>query len=431
MILKRSKLREGILKKGCWIVLLIFINILVTCGAGMLLKEFPQRHDGGLRHVILRYDDYRLYKDYDYRPYKDYLESTSHEDEEEFVKFVLKNNIKMSIAPVPFAVSNEEMQNNEVLPFKIQFLTEGLRKNIFEICLHGYQHKNNTVKWAPSELSGVPLLTQKTWIEKGKNKLESLTGTKVKVFVPPFNGWDQNTLTALTDNDFSILSAEAGDFPRINRINYFPYTATPKELQYLLATNSIGKNKLIVVNIHPHDLPEDKNRIGLSKLKKLLIEIKDPDRKIELESFEDVVAKRIIFTQEELLNLSRRFDELGFWDNLPLSGYLIRTTCLAANRPYYSSSILYLLKLVMGVNLFIIGFLISQIIGEKINKKILICVMIGFVGMIISIMVLKSFEYLEYGQVIAGKRYSIIFFTFGILIGLISKMLAIRKVKYL
>lgn len=414
-------LRNGISKKGSWIVILAFINIIVIFGAGIILREFPQKHDIRFHHIILRYDDYRLYKEY--------LEGTS--NEEEFVKFALVNNIKMSIAVIPFDLSNEEMQNNEVLPSKIQLLTEGLRKNLFEICLHGYQHKNNAVKGAPSEFSGVPLPIQKIWIEKGRIKLESLIGVGVKVFVPPYNGWDQNTLIALTDNGFSILSAEGGDFPKNNPINYFPYTATPKDLQYLLATNSISNNKLIIVNIHPHDLPEDKNRIGLSKLKKLLKEIKDSNRKMELESFEDAVAKRIVFTQEELLNFSKMLSHIRFWENLPLSGYLIRTKSLSANRPYYSSSILYLLRLVMGINLFIIGFLISQVIGEKIRIKLLTYIIIILLVIVISIVLLKSFEYWNYGEVIAGKRYSIIFLTFGILIGLISKMLTMRKVKYL
>jgi peptidoglycan/xylan/chitin deacetylase (PgdA/CDA1 family) len=413
-------LRKGISKKGSWIVILAFVNILVMFGGGIILREFPRKHDGGSHKVILRYDDYELYQGN--------LKSTSLE--EEFIKFVLTNSIKMSIAPVPFAVSNEEMQNNDVLPSKIQLLTEGLRKNLFEICLHGYQHKNNSVKWSPSEFSGVSLQTQKTWINKGKRKLEDLTGAKVKAFVPPFNGWDKNTLMALTDNGFSILSAEAGDFPKINPINYFPYTVTPKELEYLLANNYIGDNKLIVVNIHPHDLLEDKNRIGFSNLKKLLEELKDPNSKMELESFEDMVAKRIVFTQEELLNLSKRFDEVRFWDNLPLSGWLIRTTCLAANRPYYSSLVLNFLKILMGVNLFIIGFLISQVVGQKIRSRMFICAIImTLLGMVMFIILLRSFEYLNYGQIIAGKRYSIIFLIFGILSGLILKMLPIRQVK--
>jgi len=420
-----SKLTKRISKRGRWLALLVFVNVLIISFGGIILREFPQKHHREIRQVILRYDDYRLYKDYNYRLYKDYLERTS--QEEEFVKFALTENIKMSIAPVPFAGSNGEIQNNEVLPSKIQLLTEGLRKNLFEICLHGYQHKNNSVKWSPSEFSGISLQTQKTWINKGKLKLEALTGAKVKVFVPPFNGWDQKTLIALTDNDFSILSAEAGDFPRINHINYFPYTATPKELQYLLATDSIGKNKLIVVNIHPHDLPEDKNRIGLSKLKKLFEEIKDPNRKMKLLSFEEAVTNRIVFTQEELLNFSKILGHIQFWKNLPLSGYLIRTKSLSAGRPYYSNTILYLLRLVMGVNLFIIGFLISQIIGEKIKTKILTYALIAFFGVTISIIIWKSVEYLYYGEVVAGKRYSMIFLIFGILSCLILKMLRIAN----
>jgi hypothetical protein len=415
----QNNLRNGISKKGSWIVILAFINIIVIFGAGIILREFPQKHDIEFHHIILRYDDYRLYKEY--------LEGTS--NEEEFVKFALVNNIKMSIAVIPFDLSNEEMENNEVLPSKIQLLTEGLRKNLFEICLHGYQHKNNSVEWSPSEFSGVSLQTQKTWINKGKCKLESLMDANVKVFVPPFNGWDQHTLMALTDNGFSILSAEGGDFPKNNSINYLPYTTTPKDLQYLLAANSIGKKKLIVVNIHPHDLPEDKNRIGLSKLKKLLKEIKDPNRKMELESFEDAVAKKIVFTQEELLNFSKMLNHIRFWENLPLSGYLIKTKSLSANRPYYSSLVLNFLKIVIGVNLFIIGFLISRVIGEKIRIKMLIYAIVILLGVVLSIILWRSFEYLNYGEVIAGKRYSIIFLTFGILIGLISKILAMRELK--
>jgi len=410
MILKMPKLREGILKKECWFTVFALVTVLIMLGAGIMLREFPHKHDARPRHVILRYDDYNLYSN---NP-----EGTSLE--EEFLKFALTENMKMSVAPVPFVISDEEMQNNEGLPSKIQLLTEGRRKNLFEICLHGYQHKNNSAKCSPSEFSGVSLQTQKTWIEKGKRKLESLTGTKVKVFVPPFNGWDQKTLMALTDNGFSILSAEAGAFPKTNNVYYFPYTVTPKELEYLLANNYIGDNKLIVVNLHPFDLHEDNNRIGFSKLRKLFKEIKDPNRNMKLLFFEEAVAKKIVFTQEELLNLSKRFDEVRFWDNLPLSGWLIRTTCLSANRPYYLDSILYSLKLLMGLTLFIVGFLVAQIIVEKIKTKMLIYGATAFLGAVMFVIVLKSYEYWRYGELISGKRYSSIFLIFGALVGLIS-----------
>jgi predicted deacetylase len=420
-------LREQIWQKARWIILSVFVNIIVIVGAGMMLKEFPQRYDGGFQYVILRYDDYRLFKDCDYRPYKDYIESTSHE--EDFIKFMLTNSIRMSIASVPIAISNKEMQNNEVLPSRIQLLTEGVRKNLFEICLHGYRHMNNSVKWSPSEFSGIPLLTQETMVKNGKHTLESLTGTKVKVFVPPFNGWDQNTLMALADNGFSILSAEAIDFPRINYINYFPYTATPMELQYLIATDSIGANKLIVVNIHPHDLLEDKKRIGIGALEKLINTLKN-SLKVELISFEEAVAKKIVFSNEELLEFSNLLSQIRFWENLPLNSYLIRTKSVCANRPYYSGLMLDLLKAFMGINLFIIGVLVSQIMGNIISQRIVFWAVVFCLVFFIAFILWKAFDYWCFGEVIAGKRFCLIFLTFGMLIGFIPKMLNVRGMKF-
>jgi peptidoglycan/xylan/chitin deacetylase (PgdA/CDA1 family) len=418
MILRMPNLTGGNKKRGCCIVIFGFISVLIIFCAGLVLREFPQKHDRWSRQIILRYDDFRLYKDS--------LET----QEEEFIKFALTENIKLSIAVIPFDTRNE-MSNDGVRPSKVQLLIDGLHKDLFEITLHGYQHKNNAVGWAPSEFGGVPLLTQETWLEMGKRKLEALTGAKVKAFVPPFNGWDQNTLKALGDKGFSILSAEAGDFPKTNDIKYFPYTATPKDLQYLLATNSIGQDRLIIVNIHPFDLKEDKNRIGLTELRKLLNEIRDDESKFELEFFENVVAKETGYTEQELLDFAKMLNHIRFWMNMPVSNWMIRTSCLSANRPYYSNSMLNLLKLLLGANLCVLGFLISQVFVEGIKRNIvnwIISIIMGL-GIVLSIIIWKSLEYFEYGQVIAGKRYGFILLTIGILIGLILQMLSMRKVK--
>lgn len=398
-------------QKGLWGILLLgFVNLLVLLTAGIMLKEFPGEYVGGSQHVILRYDDYQLNRD---NPGSSALE-------EAFFKYALANEIKMSVAVIPFGLSNEEGVSDKVDVTKTHLLMEGIRRNLFEICLHGYQHKNNAMGGSASEFGGVPFLSQRMWIERGKRKLESLTGAKVKVFVPPFNGWDQNTLAALRDHGFSILGAEAGDAPRADGFNFFPYTATPKEFEYLLANKSIANRKLIVLNIHPHDLLKDKNRIGLIKLEKILEEIKDPERRMELESFGGAVAKEIVFTGEELRYYSGMITRIRFWENLPVSGYLIGTKSLSANRPYYSSPVLDLLRIFMGVILLITGFLISRLIHEKVKGRMLFYVVTSSLVLALGLVIVKSYEYWNYGEVITGKRYGIIFLISGALIGLIS-----------
>lgn len=414
-----GEFREGIWRKALWIILLVFFNVLIILGAAMMLKEFPQKGDRGICRIILRYDDYELFPKS--------KESASLENK--FIKFAIENGIKMSIGITPFQSGTGEVSVSRESGENVQLLREGFRKDLFEICLHGYEHANNWVKWSYSEFTGVPLLTQKKWIETGKNKLESLTGAKIKVFIPPYNGWDQNTLLAIADSGFSILSAEARDFPKGQSIFYFPYTDIPKDFKYLLESNRVMRNKLLIINIHPPDLLEGNNRIGFSDLKELIKTIKDPNAKIELVSFKNAVDEGIFYTPEELLNFSKMLNWIRFWQNIPFANNIIKTKSLSANRPYYSNTILYSLSICMGIKLSIIGFLFFQIIGNKIRTRMFTYSFITLLVIAIFVMLWRSYEYLKVGQVIAGQRYSAIFIAFGSLAALFWQMQAGRKKK--
>lgn len=84
----------------------------------------------------------------------------------------------------------------------IQYLTEEQKKGNIEVLLHGYSHEYKMIngKWLPEML----------WKEKkqidfeikdGKKTLEELLKCKIKVFVAPNNGIDENAIGACEDNE--------------------------------------------------------------------------------------------------------------------------------------------------------------------------------------------------------------------------------------
>ena len=67
-------------------------------------------------------------------------------------------------------------------------ISEGYKKGLFELFNHGWNHVNFT---------GVPLDQQKTWLSQANSKMQSIFGRNTTVFIPPYDGFDDNTLTAM------------------------------------------------------------------------------------------------------------------------------------------------------------------------------------------------------------------------------------------
>ncbi|MDH3277978.1 MAG: HYR domain-containing protein, partial [Nitrosopumilus sp.] len=74
----------------------------------------------------------------------------------------------------------------------------GYNSGLFEIFAHGWDHVDYTT---------LTLATQTSTLQDSQNKLQLLFGSPSSVFIPPFNTFNANTLTALQDTGFNIISS--------------------------------------------------------------------------------------------------------------------------------------------------------------------------------------------------------------------------------
>jgi peptidoglycan/xylan/chitin deacetylase (PgdA/CDA1 family) len=144
---------------------------------------------------------------------------------------------------------------------KIEFLKTARDSGLINIALHGYSHEDindNTKQWF-TEFSGLDYTTQLEKISKGKHFLEETLGVKVNTFIPPWNTYDQKTISALEHLDFECLSADIhGVVNSDTCLKFLPATVGPYELKLAIEKARMLPDifPLIVALIHPYDFWE-------------------------------------------------------------------------------------------------------------------------------------------------------------------------------
>ncbi len=200
--------------------------------------------------VVFRYDDYSKYSNI--------------ELEKELFRLVDSKGGGLLVGIIPFPYephpaaqdfSKQIFLNDE----KIALLQQYHANNSIEIAAHGFNHKNNEILDYRSEFAGLPEPEQAKILNITRNKLESALGFKVTAFVPPFNNLDRNTLTALKNTGFTLLSAaSATPFYQPGDINYLPGGPYPNKLRSVIdkALANNHYDALIVSTQHPYDIKE-------------------------------------------------------------------------------------------------------------------------------------------------------------------------------
>jgi peptidoglycan/xylan/chitin deacetylase (PgdA/CDA1 family) len=126
--------------------------------------------------VIFRFDDIR----------NGYLEKI----QIAMMDFFISKNVSVSFGLIANQISN----NSELL----QKLNQGYKIGLFEIGLHGWNHEDYT------------LLTeeqQRLSFQKANEKIKQFFGKYPEVFIPPYNLFDNNTISAMRNSQFRILSS--------------------------------------------------------------------------------------------------------------------------------------------------------------------------------------------------------------------------------
>ncbi len=223
--------------------------------------------------IVFRMDDYSDYSD--------------PATEQAILQIFDKHQVKLSLAVIPFTndvnIHDFAHENRKLSPEKEEILLYYYNKGLIDIVLHGYNHKAldyNTV-WL-TEFEELEYAKQKERIVKAKNYLEDLCGDKIEIFAPPWNSYDSNTLKALEETGFRIISAAPSGISDKNLgIKYLPFTCELHELQDAINSvnnNTSGNPALIVVLFHPADFTESGysgSKLSLAELDEILIRLKE------------------------------------------------------------------------------------------------------------------------------------------------------------
>ncbi len=199
-----------------------------------------------LVNVIFRYDDYSA--------------NSVTDAELKIMEAFRKHGIPITFGVIPFKVSGdpEDPSPQDLIPLdsvKGDILRTGYEEGILEISMHGYSHQTNSPDYL-SEFANLDYHGQIQKLSEGKKYLEDITGARVRTFLPPWNTYDLNTLSALEETGFTILSAnKKGLAVKSSNLQYLPISCELPELRDAVkaARNSSDDQPLVVALLHDYD----------------------------------------------------------------------------------------------------------------------------------------------------------------------------------
>lgn len=316
-----------------------------------------------------------------------------------------KYNAKLTIGVVPIAMQ-QSINKGEITSEDIDFIKKYIDNGVVEIAQHGFAHyANYQTNRITSEFYEVNYQKQYKEIKEGKEYLTFLFDENIKTFIPPWNAYDNNTLTALVNNGFNTISAArygAIDYGN-EHLNYLPYTITLKNyynnisrIKKIMLSNKDTLN-IIAVMIHSYDFKFNnkgsRGKIGINEMDSILF---ITSKQINFESF----------TINELTTLSNTFDNVRLsksvynkspftrymyklnLDNLLSNLYFYKTLNLLEKNAFVFIGLLYY-SIILFIG-FILSFLCAKIINDRIYKFVIsssivfliICVVLFTVGIL-------------------------------------------------
>lgn len=238
-------------------------------------------------HIVFRMDDFS--------------DNSNVKVEEKILEIFSTLSIPLIVGIVPFTI-NEKIEpiNQE----KIGLISKYKNVDFFTFALHGYTHKNNSLdRRFKYEFNYLPFDTQIKKLSEGKIFLESITERKIIVFIPPWNGYDSNTVSGMEKTGFKTISAGLRGLSINSTIDYLPLTTTIKELKEIFQEdhNIRIKDVIVVVNLHAYEFETIED---LNNVEKLLKDLKN-NRKVQFLDYRSAT-----FLNSQSFNLNKQFQYL-------------------------------------------------------------------------------------------------------------------------
>jgi hypothetical protein len=222
-----------------YLVMLLFIGITFSSyGQGKSAEKQI--------YVVFRYDDYSA--------------NSITGAELKIIDAFRNSKAAVTFGVIPFKVAGDvhDPSPQDLLPLdsvKGEILKTGYEEGILDISMHGYAHQSNGTE-PLSEFANLAYKDQVGLLLRGREFLQNMTGARVTTFIPPWNTYDKNTLSALEETGFSTISAaKKGMVDKGSNLNFLPFSCTLTGLQDAIraARKSSDNQPLMVVLIHDYD----------------------------------------------------------------------------------------------------------------------------------------------------------------------------------
>jgi predicted deacetylase len=261
--------------------------------------------------------------------YDDYSKASPFSIEKKLVEAFNKDGLKITLGVIPCISHSYLDPSNQGCEFlsleKVNFLREGVRDHVVEVAQHGFSHQKNNHARSLSEFSGLSLEEQLKKISEGAQYLNKNIDEPIDIFIPPWNSYDLNTLDALEQLGFAIISADivGGATHQLTKIKYLPATTGLKKLRNALesARKSKDPHPLIVCLFHPYDFFEINEKMGGVRFEDFLkmIQFLKSQEDVQIVSFKDAAkmicdlgakrysANRVYYGLAEMLPVEWRY----------------------------------------------------------------------------------------------------------------------------
>lgn len=193
--------------------------------------------------------------------FDDYSTSSNTEIELRILQAFADIDAPVTFAVIPFEAAgytDGTVHNHTPLcEEKALILKRAVEANLLEVALHGYTHGSVRIG-DPAEFIGYGVEHQRVRLVEGKLLLENITGFPVVTFVPPWNQYDDDTLSALESAKFMLLSARA-DAPAHGNstLAFLPATTGVRHARKAIeAARSEPGDNIVIILLHEYDFSE-------------------------------------------------------------------------------------------------------------------------------------------------------------------------------
>lgn len=203
--------------------------------------------------------------------YDDYSSLSPSQVDGGLIDVLRRKNVSCTFAVIPaVTIGNyHDPAEREVVPLsgtKLSMLKQACEDGVVECALHGWNHRSLRGSAPHSEFFGLPLEDQKDRLAQGCEFFKTQLGITPQVFVPPWNSYDTNTLSALEGLNVGCISANRyfSSFSA-SGLRHLPITIDMRGLRSAIdhARTIIDPDPIIGVLLHPYDFHESGDPRGM------------------------------------------------------------------------------------------------------------------------------------------------------------------------